>query len=86
MKLLELIKQYPDEFYNSVMRRSITTPSQVNRDNHTRLYESVSVKDWVGVKSIITLPNYRKALEGVIYCMETDHEVITEFLDAYKDL
>jgi len=86
MKLLQLIKQHPEVFYNSVLRRSETTPSNINRENHTRLYESVSVKDWIGVEAVITLPEYRSPLEGVIYCMETDHEVIMDFLAAYEEM
>lgn len=69
LTVLDAIKQYPQHFQLACLGRAGTTPSDVNRENHIDLAGGIEVKAWDVVKTILDNPEYRKPLEGVIYCL-----------------
>lgn len=68
--IFEAIKKYPMEFMATVSSRAGTTPSEVNRRNHTALQAAIQTQNWEKVKELIQNPAYYAALNGVVYCLE----------------
>lgn len=69
-RLLEQVKKYPTDFQIAIAARSKTTPSEVNRANHIALYTHIGLEEWDEALAVMSKPEYRRPLEGVVYCLE----------------
>ena len=87
--VLCLLKAYPQEYAQTAIRRSETTPSSYNRGRHKELSSALKGSDWDAVVSIITDPQYQNALEGVLICANSysdlDNEVICQGMDLFRE-
>lgn len=83
------IQKFPSVFVYSLQRRSSTTPSEYNREQHSILIEMIKAQDWKGVEEVINKDEYYEALDGVVRCLRRTEEFTLEdyenVLDLYKD-
>ena len=68
-KILNFIKQYPEEFCNVIKVRSQTTPSDINRRNHLLLVKYINSGAWNDVQQLISSTEYKHPFDVVIDCM-----------------
>lgn len=71
VSVLHAIKLYPEEFKSALLARRSTSPITVNKKNHLKLHDAIEIMDWDAVDKIITNPEYRNPLKGVILCLNT---------------
>lgn len=83
-KLLELIKLHKDDFFQSVSNRMYS--SVYNKDKHSMVLSALVVDDYKLLEELLSDIQYRKPLEGVIYCMECEFEIECKFIHAYASL
>lgn len=87
--VLCLLKAYPQEYAQTAIARSETTPSSYNRGRHKELALALKGKDWDVVVSVITDPQYQNALEGVLICANSysdlDNEIICQGMDLFRE-
>lgn len=83
-KLIELIKQNKDCFFNSVSNRMYT--SVANKDKHAMVLAALSMCNYRLLEELFLDRWYHKPLEGVIYCMECDFELKMKFIEAFGDV
>ncbi len=87
--LLEAIQTYPEQFISTLYARADTTHSEVNRMTHETLADSIELGLWENVEDIIQLGNYRKPLEGVIFCLDRysdiDNNVWHQIVDLFNE-
>ncbi|CAH9013595.1 conserved hypothetical protein [Vibrio phage 424E50-1] len=87
--LLEAIQTYPEQFISTLHARANTTPSAVNRMTHETLADSIELGLWENVIDIIQLQNYRKPLEGVVFCLDRysdiDNNVWHQIVDLFNE-
>lgn len=69
--LMDVIKYHPGCFIDTCYGRANTTPSMENRKNHLNLAFLIEKKDWEHAAVIITHPDYRRPLNGVVICLRT---------------
>lgn len=69
--LMDIIKDHPDCFVATCYGRAGTTPSAENRKNHLNLAVLIEKKEWEMAARIITHPDYRRPLNGVVVCLRT---------------
>lgn len=80
--LMDVIKEHPDCFVDTCHGRAGTTPSAENRKNHLNLAFLIEKKEWEMAAHIITNPDYRNPLNGVVVCLQTYSSIPR---DAYMD-
>ena len=80
--LMDVIKEHPESFIDTCHGRANTTPSMENRKNHLNLAFLIEKKEWEMAAHIITHPDYRKPLNGVVVCLQTYSSIPR---DAYID-
>ncbi|CAL9966464.1 hypothetical protein VPHF99_0113 [Vibrio phage F99] len=73
--ILEAIQQYPDQFIDTINARANTTPSETNKFNHLMMSSLIQKQNWYTVSERLSHNNYRKPLEGVIFCLDTYSEI-----------
>lgn len=84
--LLDAIKLYPAQFINTLKARAMTTPCEVNKSNHLLLALNIKTGHWERVEHILTLPEYRKPLDGVVYCLKRYSDIEGEVWYNIADL
>jgi len=87
--LLEAIQKHPEAFISTLEARAMTTPSQQNKDNHTCLSVFIKYDNWDSVQQILLDYDYRKPLEGVVYCLSRysgiDNSVWNKIVNIYEE-
>ena len=79
-KMVELIQQNENAFYNSSIIRQLT--SQANKTLHELMILEIDNKDWQHVAELLENKFYHKPLEGVIFCMEVDLDTKQNMLNT----
>ena len=87
--ILEAIKNNQAHFVSTCLARSKTTPSHVNLVNHLEMAEAINTKNWHKVEDLLISDEYKKPLEGVIYCLSRysgiDHETQHNIVDLLNN-
>ena len=87
--LLEAIQQYPEQFISTCRARANTTPSMENKGNHLLMALSIESGDLLQVEHLLNHAQYRKPLEGVVYCLdhysEIDNTVWHQIVDLFNE-
>jgi hypothetical protein len=85
--LLEAIKQHPEEFISTCKSRARTTPNQTNRFNHLSLSVAIRLADWDAAASLLLEPDYRKPLEGVVFCLDMgyDYSIKSKIIELFEE-
>jgi hypothetical protein len=81
-KMSELIMKHP-EFLDCCEKRLDT--SSTNKLLHQAVIDCINAGDTEGVKTMLSYPFYNRPLKGIIFCMDTHHEVIDEFYQAFNE-
>ena len=86
--ILQAIQNYSGSFVSTIEARKTTSPSPINRENHSKLIVAIKNENWDEVQSIITLPRYQSAFRGVIFCLSRyssiDDELWLDIADLYE--
>ena len=69
--LMDVIREFPNEFINTCHGRAGTTPSIENRKNHLNLAYCIENERWDHAAVIVSHPEYRRPLNGVVICLMT---------------
>ena len=87
--LLDIMKDYPQDYADTAIRRSETTPSSFNRNRHKMLACALKSGDWDAVECLFNDQQYRKGLEGVVICVNSysdlDSDIILQGLDLFRE-
>lgn len=85
--LLGAIKKYPKDFITAIYQRADTTPSEINRMTHETLAECITLEMWEEVENILTLNDYQKPLEGVVFCLNIgyDYDTKSKIIDLFEE-
>ena len=83
--IFEYIKQYPEAFMDSALRRSHTSPSNINVSNHKRFIQCIEQEQWVSLEVLINSPEYRSPLDGVVVCLNKFSDIPSEVCVAIYD-
>ena len=81
-KMSKLIMMYP-EFLDSCYGRMRT--SIQNKLLHSAMITAIEVQDRQHVEEVLMNCQYYVPLEGVIYCMDVEFEIMTDFIEAYEE-
>lgn len=82
-KMSKLIMMYP-EFLDSCYKRMST--STQNKGVHCAMITAIEAWDRQHVEEILMNKEYiLKPLAGVIYCMDIEFEIMTDFIEAYEE-
>lgn len=83
--IFEYIKQYPEAFIDSALRRSHTSPSNINVSNHKRFMQCIEQEQWDDLELLINSTEYRTPLDGVVVCLDSFSHLPTEVcVDIYE--
>ncbi len=87
--LLEAIQTYPEQFISTLEARADTTPCEDNKTNHLYLCCYISLNLWKEVEHLILKLEYRKPLEGVVFCLDRysdiDNNVWHQIVDLFNE-
>lgn len=84
--ILEAIKDNQVQFISTCLARSKTTPSHLNRINHTEMAEAINTENWDKVEGLLSSSIYRGPLEGVVYCLPDYSDIEGEIWHSIVDL
>ncbi len=87
--IFEYIKQYPEAFMDSDLRRSHTSPSDINVSNHKLFIQCIEQEQWNDLELLINSSEYRSPLGGVVVCLnkfsDLPSEVCVEIYDSWLE-
>lgn len=87
--LLDAAKVYPETFIGTALMRAGTTPSPMNKANHLLLAGAIEHEAWNVVQEVFVNKQYRKALDGLVCCLNTHdrlgHEVHGEIVKLFEE-
>lgn len=87
--LLEAIQTYPEQFISTLQARADTTPSDTNREIHLHMADMIMLGNWVTVRERLFDIDYRKPLEGVVFCLDRysdiDNNVWHQIVELFNE-